>query len=133
MGNQLFKRQADALRAFQEIEGGHVVAQGVYPRADGGDLLGADVEVGVDGGIAAVDEEAKLAKSAAVADELIDVGVSNGRAGALEGKVRIVTATSTSAPRKSPPLALGFTPFAITRPPLISSSVPRPSVFLLRS
>ena len=41
----------------------------------------------VDGGVAAVDEEAKLAKSAAVADELVDVGVCHRRTGALERKV----------------------------------------------
>ena len=41
----------------------------------------------IDGGVAAVDEEAKLAKAAAVADEFIDVGMCHRRTGALERKV----------------------------------------------
>ena len=46
----------------------------------------------VDGCIAAVDKEAEFAQTAAVADELVDVGVCDGRTGALECKVSVVTA-----------------------------------------
>ena len=81
MGDEFFHRQADALSTLEEIKGGCVVAQGVYPRANRCNFLCANVEVGVDGGVTAVDEEAKLAKSAAVADELIIVAVGNGRTG----------------------------------------------------
>ena len=35
--------------------------------------------MGIDGRVAAVDEESQLAKSAAVADELIDIGMPRGR------------------------------------------------------
>ena len=44
--------------------------------------------MGVDRGIPAVDEESQLAKPAAVADELIDVGMSRGGSGALESEIR---------------------------------------------
>ena len=48
--------------------------------------------MGVDRCIAAVDEEAELAKTAAVSYEFIDVGMSYRRAGALECKIGKMTA-----------------------------------------
>ena len=42
----------------------------------------------IDGGVAAVDEESQFAKSAAVADELIDIGMSRRGTGALEREIR---------------------------------------------
>ena len=41
----------------------------------------------IDRSISAVDKESKLAESAAVADELVNVGMSRRRAGALEREV----------------------------------------------
>ena len=83
MCNKLLDRKTDGDCTLQEIKGCRIVSEGVYPRADGGDLLRADVKVGVDGGVSAVDKESELTKSAAVADELVDVCMSDGASCAI--------------------------------------------------
>ena len=64
-----------SLCTLQEIKGCYIISQSVYPGTNDGDLLGADIKVRIDSCISAVDKEAKLAKSAAVADKLVDVGM----------------------------------------------------------
>lgn len=88
MRNELFDRKPDPLGSLEEIKGGGVIAQRVYPRTHNGDLLRADVEMRIDRSVAAVDKEAQLAQPAAVANEFIDIAVCNRRTRALEGKIR---------------------------------------------
>ena len=71
MRDELFDRKTDALCSLEEVEGCCVISESVYPRTNGCDFLGADIKVGVDRCVAAVDEEAEFAETAAVTDELI--------------------------------------------------------------
>ena len=91
MGDELLDRDVHLLALLQEGHGLGVVLSGVVPRADDVDLLVAHSEVGVDGVLAVVDEEAHLAHTATAADVGVDVSGGDGSAGALEGEVNTNT------------------------------------------
>ena len=80
------------LRSLQKVERRRVISERIYPASDQRNFLCAEVEVGVNGSVAAVDEEAELAKSASFSYHLVDVGVSYGVTGTLEREVRIMSA-----------------------------------------
>jgi len=87
MGNQLLYGDAHFLSLLQEAQGGDVLVGTVDPGAHQVDLLIAQVEVGIHGAVACIDEEAHLAVTAATTDILISISRSLRNTGALEDKV----------------------------------------------
>ena len=77
--DQIRHRKSDCFCSLQEIKCCCIVSEVVYPRTNKVDLFGAEVEMRVDGCISTVDEESKLAEAAAVADEFVDIWLTNGQ------------------------------------------------------
>ena len=92
MSDEFLYRKPYRLRSLQKVERRGVISERINPTSDQSNLLRAKVEVGVNRSVAAVDEETEFAKSAAVSYHLIDVGVSDRITGALERKVRVMSA-----------------------------------------
>ena len=87
MGNQLLDGDAHFLGLGQEAQSVDVFLSAVNPGANQGDFLVAQVEVGVHGALASVDEEAHFAVTAATTDVLVSISSSLGNTGALEDEV----------------------------------------------
>lgn len=103
MGDEAFDRQADPLRAAQEIVGDRVFVDRVDPGSDDGDFLRADILVRVDRAGAVVHEESDLADASAALDVFPDVAGRRGNPGALECKVGAASA-GRCADRSGDPL-----------------------------
>ena len=80
--------------SLKEIKCCCIVSEVVYPGTNKVDLFGAEVEVRVDGSVSTVDEETKLAKTAAVADKFVDVGVCMRISSTLESEICKMSALS---------------------------------------
>ena len=87
MGNQLLDGDTHFLGLGQEAQSVDVFLSAVNPGANQGDFLVAQVEVGVHGALASVDEEAHLAVAAATTDILVSISSSLGNTSALEDEV----------------------------------------------
>ena len=92
--DQLRHRKSDCFCSLKEIKCCCIVSEVVYPGTNKVDLFGAEVEVRVNGCVSTVDEETKLAKTAAVADKFVDVGVCMRISSTLESEICKMSALS---------------------------------------
>ena len=87
VGNKLFYGDAHFSCILEEAEGLDILVCRVNPRANEGDFLVAEVEVGVHGAFACIYEEAHFAISAAATNVLISISSCLRNAGALEYEI----------------------------------------------
>ena len=88
IGDQIRYRNSDFLCSPQEVKGGCIISKRVDPGSDQVDLLGAEIKVRINRCVPVVDEEAQLAETAAIADEMVNIGMGYRGTCALERKIR---------------------------------------------